>query len=292
MHAHRWCGNIGSMSETMPAIFFGHGNPMNALSRNAWTDAWVEIGSSVARPKAILCISAHWYIPDLAVTAMPNPRTIHDFGGFPRELFEYQYPTRGSTELAVRIADLLDNKVVMDTGRWGLDHGTWSVLGHVYPEADVPVVQLSINETETADWHYEIAKQLTPLRDEGVLIIGSGNIVHNLHTYSWGKHDVGPFDWAVRFEENARELMLAGTHEPLVRYETLGKDALLAAPTPDHYLPLLYVLAQQQERDKVSFPVEGFDGGSISMLSVQIERLQNIRPGMTTNYTNNSLFVL
>jgi 4,5-DOPA dioxygenase extradiol len=276
----------------MPAIFFGHGNPMNALSRNAWTDAWVEIGSSVARPKAILCISAHWYIPDLAVTAMPNPRTIHDFGGFPRELFEYQYPTRGSTELAVRIADLLDNKVVMDTGRWGLDHGTWSVLGHVYPEADVPVVQLSINETETADWHYEIAKQLTPLRDEGVLIIGSGNIVHNLHTYSWGKHDVGPFDWAVRFEENARELMLAGTHEPLVRYETLGKDALLAAPTPDHYLPLLYVLAQQQERDKVSFPVEGFDGGSISMLSVQIERLQNIRPGMTTNYTNNSLFVL
>jgi|ERR1035437_922229 4,5-DOPA dioxygenase extradiol len=265
-------GIIVYMSEAMPAIFFGHGNPMNALSRNAWTDAWAEIGRSFARPKAILCVSAHWYIPDLAVTAMPNPRTIHDFGGFPRELFEYNYPSPGSTELAARVAELLDNKVVMDTARWGLDHGTWSVLCHVYPQADVPVVQLSINETEPTDRHYEIAQNLTPLRDDGVLIIGSGNIVHNLHTYAWGKHDVEPFEWAVRFEQEARKLMLNGVHEPLVRYETLGKDALLAVPTPDHFLPLLYVLAQQQEGDEVSFPVEGFDGGSISMLSVQISR--------------------
>jgi 4,5-DOPA dioxygenase extradiol len=259
------------MSERLPAIFIGHGNPMNALSRNAWTDAWAEIGRSVARPKTILCISAHWYIPDLAVTAMPNPRTIHDFGGFPRKLFEYQYPAPGSTELAARVAELLDNKVVMDTGRWGLDHGTWSVLFHVYPQADVPIVQLSINETQPADWHYEIAKNLTPLRDEGVLIVGSGNLVHNLHTYAWGKHDEQAFDWAVRFENTARELMINRTHEPLIRYETLGKDALLAAPTPDHYLPLLYVLAQQQDGDEVTFPVKGFDGGSISMLSVQID---------------------
>ena len=254
----------------MPVIFFGHGNPMNAIQPNAWTDAWSAIGASVDRPDAILCISAHWYVPTVAVTAMANPRTIHDFGGFPRELFEVQYPAPGSPDLASRISGLLDEKVVMDTGRWGLDHGTWSVLCHVFPEADVPVVQLSIDETQPAAWHYELAKRLAPLRDENILIIGSGNIVHNLHTYAWGRHDVEPFDWAVRFETEARSLILPRTHDPLIRYETMGKDALLAVPTPDHYLPLLYVLAQQRDDDVVTFPVEGFDGGSISMLTVQI----------------------
>ena len=254
----------------MPAIFFGHGNPMNALYRNAWTEGWAEIGRGIPRPKAILCISAHWYIPTLAVTAMQQPRTIHDFGGFPRELFEFEYPAPGSPELATRVVELLDEEVYSDERQWGLDHGTWSVFCHVFPDADVPIVQLSIDETKSAGWHYQLAKRLAPLRDEGVLIAGSGNLIHNLHTYAWGKHDVEPFEWALRFEETARRLMISGEHEPLINYESLGKDALLSAPTSDHYLPLLYVLAQRRDDDDVSFPVEGFDGGSISMTTVQI----------------------
>jgi 4,5-DOPA dioxygenase extradiol len=254
----------------MPAIFFGHGNPMNALNRNPWTEAWAEIGRSVPKPKAILCISAHWYLPAIAVTSMERPRTIHDFGGFPRELFEYQYPAPGSAHLASRVIEVLEGDVHSDDRQWGLDHGTWSVLCHVYPEADVPVVQLSIDETRDARWHYDLAKKLAPLRDEGVLVIGSGNLVHNLHTYAWGRHDVEPFDWAMRFEQTARELILSGNYQPLVNYESLGKDALLSAPTPDHYLPLIYILALGRDTDSTSFPVEGFDGGSISMLSVRL----------------------
>lgn len=254
----------------MPAIFFGHGNPMNALYKNAYTSAWAEIGRSLTKPKAVLCISAHWYVPAVGVTAMAKPRTIHDFGGFPRELFEIEYPAPGSPELAARVAELLDGDVVLDTVRWGLDHGTWSVLCHVFPDADIPVVQLSIDETQPAEWHYSFARSLSPLRDEGVLITGSGNLVHNLHTYAWGKQEVEPFDWALRFEAAARELMLSGNHDPLINYESMGKDALLSAPTPDHYLPLLYVLAQRQDGDTVTFPVDGFDGGSISMTSVRI----------------------
>lgn len=199
---------------------------------------------------------------------MDQPRTIHDFGGFPRELFEVEYPAPGSIDLARRVNELLGG-VILDDRRWGLDHGTWSVLCHVFPDADVPVVQLSINETESAPFHYELARRLAPLRDEGVLVVGSGNLVHNLHTYAWGRHDVEPFDWALRFEAQARELMLAGQHEPLMDYESLGRDAMLAAPTPDHYLPLLYVLALDDD-DEVTFPVEGFDGGSISMTTVRL----------------------
>jgi 4,5-DOPA dioxygenase extradiol len=254
----------------MPTIFFGHGNPMNAISNNVYTDAWAEIGRSIPRPKAILCISAHWYIPALGVTAMERPRTIHDFGGFPPELFAFEYPAPGSPELASRVNELLGGDVILDTVRWGLDHGTWSVLCHVFPDADIPVVQLSIDETKPSEWHYDIAKQLGPLRDEGVLVIGSGNIVHNLHTYAWGAKDVEPFDWALRFENEARRLILTDDHDPLAHYELMGKDALLSAPTPDHYLPLLYVLALKREGEKVAFPVEGFDGGSISMTSVRI----------------------
>jgi len=258
------------MKDRMPAIFFGHGNPMNALSTNVWTDAWSAVGSSIPKPKAILSISAHWYIPAIAVTAMERPRTIHDFGGFPRELFEVQYPAPGSPELAARVRELIGDHVIADDTHWGLDHGTWSVLYHVFPDADVPVVQLSLDESQTAAWHYKMARLLAPLRDEGVLVMGSGDIVHNLHTYAWGKHDVGPFDWAERFEEQARKFMLAGEHVPLVNYEGLGSDAQLSIPTPDHYLPLLYVLALQREGEPVTFPVEGFDGGSVSMLSVKI----------------------
>ena len=258
------------MTELMPAIFFGHGNPLNALMENGYTRGWAAIGESIPRPRAVVCVSAHWYLPGTAVTAMKSPRTIHDFGGFPRELYEVEYPAPGDPELARRVESLLAPTRVEPDERWGLDHGAWSVLCHVFPEADVPVIQLSIDETAAPEFHYELARRLAPLREEGVLIAGSGNLVHNLHAYAWGRHVVEPLDWAVRFEEQARELMLAGNHEPLINYEALGRDALLAAPTPDHYLPLLYVLAQQREDEAVSFPVEGFDGGSISMLSIQI----------------------
>ena len=243
---------------------------MNALADNAWTRGWAEIGRSLPRPKAVLCVSAHWFIPALAVTSMERPRTIHDFGGFPRELFEFEYPAPGAPELAARVAELIDDDVILDGDQWGLDHGTWSVMCHVFPEANIPIVQLSLDETREAGWHYELAKKLRPLRDEGVLIVGSGDIVHNLHAYAWGRESIEPFDWALRFETAARELIASAEHGPLVNYESMGKNALLSAPTPDHYLPLLYVLAQQVEDDEVSFPVEGFDGGSISMLSVRI----------------------
>jgi 4,5-DOPA dioxygenase extradiol len=258
------------MTKPMPAIFFGHGNPMNALLKNAYTDGWAAIGNSIPRPTAVLCVSAHWYLPGTSVTAMPVPPTIHDFGGFPRELHQVEYPAPGSPNLAARVQKLLAPVRVGMDNSWGLDHGTWSVLCHVFPEADIPVVQISIDETQPPEFHYELAKRLLSLRDEGVLIIGSGNIVHNLHSYAWGKHEVKPFDWAVRFEKLARELLLSGDHDPLVGYEQLGSDALLSAPTPDHYLPLLYVIALRREGERVSFPVEGFDGGSISMLTVQI----------------------
>ena len=258
------------MAQPQPGIFFGHGNPLNALLSNEYTTAWAAIGARLTRPRAVLCVSAHWYLPGTHVTAMPRPRTIHDFGGFPRELYEVQYPAPGDPQLAARVRDLLAPLPVSLDERWGLDHGTWSVLCHVFPAADVPVVQLSIDETQPATFHYEMGRRLAPLRDEGVLVVGSGNLVHNLHTYAWGRHKVEPFDWAVRFEKQARELMSNGNHTPLVNYETLGRDALLAAPTPDHYLPLLYALGLQRKDDNVTFPVAGFDGGSISMLTVQI----------------------
>jgi 4,5-DOPA dioxygenase extradiol len=254
---------------SMPAIFFGHGNPMNALAQNAYTRAWNAIGAGLPRPKAILCVSAHWYAPYTALTGMPSPRTIHDFGGFPRELFEFSYPAPGDPALATRVRELLEPLDVGIDQQWGLDHGAWSVLAHVFPEADIPVVQLSIDETKPPEFHFETGKLLTPLRDESVLVIGSGNVVHNLHAYAWGRHPAEPFDWAVRFDARVRELLSSGDMTPLVDYESLGRDALLSAPTPDHYLPLLYVAGMRRAADEVSFPVTGMDGGSISMLSVR-----------------------
>jgi 4,5-DOPA dioxygenase extradiol len=261
---------LNAESQRMPAIFFGHGNPMNALADNEWSRGWAQIGRTLPRPTAIVSVSAHWYMPGTAVTAAAQPRTIHDFGGFPQALFDVQYPAPGSPELASRVRELLAPVAVLMDQRWGLDHGTWSVLVHVYPDADIPIVQLSIDETQPANWHFRLARQLVALRDEGVLIIGSGNLVHNLHTYAWGKLEVEPYDWAVRFEHFAREQLLNAQFTPLIEYEKLGRDAMLSAPTPDHYLPLIYVLAQHQPEDPISFPVEGFDGGSISMLTVQI----------------------
>src|SRR4029079_17713941 len=258
------------MAEILPAIFFGHGNPMNAVLENGYTKAWSRIGRTIPKPKAILSISAHWFVSETGVTIATSPKTIHDFGGFPRELFQVQYPAPGYPNLGRRVQKLLAPLEVTLDNSWGLDHGTWSVLRHVFPEADVPVIQLSIDDTQPAEFHYETAKRLSSLRDEGVLIMGSGNLVHNLHAYAWGRQQVEPLDWAVRFEERASELLLSGAHDPLIAYETLGGDAILSIPTPDHYLPLLYVIAQMREGESISFPVEGFDGGSVSMLSVQI----------------------
>jgi 4,5-DOPA dioxygenase extradiol len=256
---------------TMPAFFFGHGNPMNAIERNPYTEAWAAIGRSLPRPRAVLTVSAHWYLPGTRVTAMRAPRTIHDFGGFPRELFEVLYPAPGDPALAREIQEMLAPvPAFLDEEEWGLDHGTWSVLGHVFPDAAVPVLQLAIDETQTARYHYELGRRLTSLRDAGILVIGSGNLVHNLHAYAWGRHPVEPFEWAVRFERRARELLLAGDHGPLVAYDTLGRDAMLSVPTPEHYLPLLYVLGVRREGEPVSFPVEGIDGGSVSMLTVRV----------------------
>ena len=258
------------MAKPMPAIFFGHGNPMNALANNSYTQGWVALGASVPRPSAVLAVSAHWYLPGVSVTAMAAPPTIHDFGGFPRKLYQVNYPAPGDPALAKRVQKLLAPNAVSLDEEWGLDHGAWAVLCHVFPHADIPVVQLSIDETQPAAFHYELGKRLAPLREEGVLIIGSGNLVHNLHAYAWGQQSVEPYDWAVRFEQRARELLAGSEHSQLVAYETLGPDAKLSIPTPDHYLPLLYVIALRRKGEPVSFPVEGVDGGSVSMLAVRV----------------------
>lgn len=258
------------MTYLMPTIFFGHGNPLNAVTKNSYTEGWASIGRSIPRPEAVLAVSAHWYKPACAVTANVMPRTIHDFGGFPPELYEIQYPAPGSPDLAERVKELLAPvSVGLDNSR-GLDHGTWCVLMHVFSEADIPIVQLSIDERQLPQYHYDMGRRLAPLREEGVLIIGSGNLVHNLHAYAWGHHGVEPFDWAVRFENKVRDLLLKSEDAPLIDYERFGEDALLSVPTPDHYLPLLYMLGLREEQDTVSFPVEGVDGGSVSMLSVQL----------------------
>ncbi len=258
------------MLHRLPTIFFGHGNPMNALEQNAYTAAWTALGQSFARPKAILSISAHWFVSGMGVTVSTAPRTIHDFGGFPQALYQVQYPAPGAPWLARRVQSLLAPLPVTLDESWGLDHGTWSVLRHVYPQADVPVVQLSIDARQPAAFHFDLGQRLAPLRQEGVLIVGSGNLVHNLGAYAWGAAQPEPYDWAMRFEAEARQRMQAGEMPSLIQYERLGADAQLSIPTPDHYLPLLYVLGAQQSQDGIAFPVEGFDGGSVSMLAVQV----------------------
>jgi len=258
------------MSTLMPAIFIGHGNPMITLSKNAYTDAWEEIGRLIPRPKAVLAVSAHWYITGSAVTTSTAPSTIHDFGGFPRELHEVQYPAPGCPELARHVKGLLSPLSVELDNNWGLDHGTWAVLRHLFPKADIPVVQLSIDRTKPPVFHYELAKRLVSLREEGVLVVGSGNIVHNLHAYAWGNNSAQPYDWAERFEKHMREFIRKGDDVNVIAYEKLGEDAGLSVPSPDHFLPLLYILGLRTENENISFPVEGFDGRSMSMLSVQI----------------------
>lgn len=257
------------MTERMPTLFIGHGNPMNAIRDTRWSRAWGELGRQLPRPRAVVAISAHWFVPGTAVTAMATPRTIHDFGGFPAELFAVRYPAPGAPELAQRIRELLAPvHVVADTG-WGLDHGTWSVLRHLFPAADVPVVQISIDRTRPVADHYALGQGLRALRDEGMLILGSGNVVHNLRAFFANPQRTRAEPWAVDFDATVRRLILAREHRRLVDYQSLGPAAQMAVPTPEHYLPLLYVLGASTDADTIDFPTEGLDGGSLSMLSVR-----------------------
>ena len=252
----------------MPAIFFGHGNPMNALQENAYTEVWRNIGATLPRPKAILAISAHWYTQGTAVTAMSDPRTIHDFAGFPQALFEMSYPAAGDPILAEQVRDLLAPVVVEMDHSWGIDHGTWSVLVKAYPKADVPVIQLSIDAAQPAGFHYELGRRLSVLRAQGILIIGSGNVVHNLRTMIWG--EAPAYGWALRFNEKVADCLLGADPGQLVNYEQWGEDARLSAPTPEHFLPLLYVLGTRQDDEPISIAVNGIESGSISMLTARV----------------------
>ncbi|HXV48611.1 MAG TPA: 4,5-DOPA dioxygenase extradiol [Candidatus Binatia bacterium] len=253
----------------MPVVFFGHGTPMNALARNSYTEAWRKIGYTVPRPKAILSISAHWLTRGTGVTADERPRTNHDFGGFPNALFEFQYPAHGDPQLADRVRELIEPVNVAPDNSWGFDHGTWSVLAHAFPRADVPVLQLSIDGTKPPKFHYELGARLAPLRDDGVLIIGSGNVVHNLPLRKW-QEGAEPYDWAVRFDGLVRDCLAGCDHRPLLDLEGMGEAARLSVPTPDHYLPLLYVIGLQARTEGVAFAVDGIERGSIGMLTVAI----------------------
>jgi 4,5-DOPA dioxygenase extradiol len=257
----------------MPVVFIGHGSPMIALETNQTSRSWVEIAAAIPRPKAILAISAHWETRVTAVTAMDRPRTIHDFGaGFPKALFDMQYPAPGDPALARRVAELLAPRpVALDESQWGLDHGTWSVLVKAYPQADIPVVQLGLDVNLGPAERFAIGQQLIPLRDEGVLILGTGNIVHNLRTMDWGGQAGPPFDWAKRFNDEMREAILADEPQRVIDFARLGQDAQLAAPTPEHFWPLLYVLGARAPGDRVRLVNDRIEYGSLGMTSVVLE---------------------
>ena len=257
-------------SHRQPAVFAGHGSPMYALQPNRYTAAWTELGKSLKRPDAVLVISAHWVTRGVWVTAMAKPKTIHDFGGFPPALFEIQYPAPGSPAPADRITELLNVPVVLEENEWGIDHGAWSVLKYLYPKADIPIVQLSLDGSKSAQEHYELAKQLRPLRDENILILSSGNVVHNLRTIDWHT-DVEPAHWAKDFNAFFSSEMLANHHESLIHWEAYGDAAHLSIPTPEHYWPALYTLALQEEDEQANIYIDGIEMSSIGMLGFSIQ---------------------
>jgi 4,5-DOPA dioxygenase extradiol len=251
----------------MPVLFVGHGSPMNAIEDNAWSRAWAQAAQDIPRPAAIVCVSAHWETRGVAVTAEPRPKTIHDFYGFPKPLFDMRYPAPGAPALAKRIGDLLAPRPVRQATDWGFDHGAWSVLARMYPQADIPTVQLSLDRTLDGPGHYALARRLAPLRDEGVLILGSGNVVHNLAAADFRRPE--PLDWALDFDAAARRLILARDDEALARYDTLGPAAAAAINSAEHYLPLLYVLGAAGQGE----PVRLFNDdvfAALSMISLRI----------------------
>lgn len=258
--------------ELMPVLFVGHGSPMNGIQDTEFSRRWVQMATEIQEPKAVLVVSAHWFTKGTKITAMDFPKTIHDFGGFPKELFEVQYPAPGNRGLAEETIQLIQSAHVEPDHDWGLDHGAWTVVRHMYPKANIPVLQLSIDYTKGPQFHYDLAKELFALRKKGVLIMGSGNMVHNLGMVDWKKLDAPEFgyDWAIRINDKFKSLISDGDYQPLINYNQLGKEALLAIPTPEHYLPLMYTLGLKNEKDSVSFFNDKAVAGSLTMTSVKL----------------------
>ena len=268
----KFTDGLAEEEQLMPVLFIGHGSPMNGIEDNEFSQRWAQMANEIPAPKAVLVVSAHWFTRGTHITAMEFPETIHDFGGFPQALFEVQYPAPGNPELAKDTANLIHSTDIGLAHDWGLDHGAWTVVRRMYPDAKIPVLQLSIDYTKPPQYHYDLAKEIYELRKKGVLIIGSGNMVHNLRMVSWQNiNNPGyGFDWALKMNDTFKELITSGTHDKLIKYENLGKEAMLAIPTPEHYLPLLYTLALQGNQDKVSFFNDKAVAGSLTMTSVKI----------------------
>jgi 4,5-DOPA dioxygenase extradiol len=262
---------LSDSTAKMPVLFIGHGSPMNAIEDNEFTEGWRSIGKTIPKPEAVLCISAHWETRGTFVTAMEKPKTIHDFGGFPEKLYEVQYPAPGSPDLAMEIKSFVTNTRVGLDEKWGLDHGCWSVVKNLYPDADTPVLQISMDYYMSARQHYDLAKELQVLRNKKVLIIGSGNLVHNLGMAAWNKlNDTCGYDWAIEANEKMKQYILNGDHKQLINYKSQGRSFDLAIPTPDHYLPLLYTLALQEKDDTITIFNDKPVGGSLTMTSIRI----------------------
>ncbi|QIL39532.1 4,5-DOPA dioxygenase extradiol [Pedobacter sp. HDW13] len=257
-------------TDLMPTLFIGHGSPMNGIEHNEFSQSWADLAKHIPVPKAVLVVSAHWYTRGTFVTAMDFPSTIHDFGGFPQALFDVQYPVPGDAKLAAEIPSLIHSTPVGLDHDWGLDHGTWTIVRHMYPKANIPVLQLSIDYTKAPEEHYEIAKEIYALRKKGILVIGSGNMVHNLRMLSWEMINGGGYDWANEMNDKFKNLIANGDHKPLMNYRNLGPDAMLAIPTPEHYLPLIYTLGLKNEQEDITFFNDKAVGGSLTMTSVLV----------------------
>lgn len=271
MNINQLIDSFYEVETLMPVLFIGHGSPMNGIEQNDFSKTWSDFGKQIPTPKAVLCISAHWLTKGTAITAMPYPRTIHDFGGFPKELFEVKYPAPGSPDLAEQTKAFVKKTSITLDHDWGLDHGTWTVVRHMYPKANIPVLQLSIDYYKQGDYHYELAKELQTLRKRGVLIIGSGNMVHNLGMVAWDKMNEKSFgfDWAIEMNQVFKNKIAAKDHNALIKYEQLNKAAKLAIPTPDHYWPLIYTLGASDHHDTISFFNDRLVAGSLTMTGVK-----------------------